>query len=169
MSNSEIVGELFGALDAGNDDAARGCLDKNFMFSGLTPAALDGREFVAFVRSLRQAMPDLKIHAVATWEGPAGEVRGESRIGGTHRNALDLPFVPKVNATNRVVTLPTEHWTAYVRNGKVASLHSEVGADGGLPGLLVQLGREDLANCLRTKGIDCRAVDVGWPLMTHSL
>jgi hypothetical protein len=62
------------------------------------------------------------------------------------------------------VSLPTERWTAYVSDGKITSLDVEVNADGGFLAALKQIGREDLADCLRTAGRDCRTIEEVAPL-----
>ncbi len=156
MSSSDVLKELLQTLDTGGYDKARTLLDKDFKFSGPMPGAVGRDEFIAFEKSIRTAMPDLKHNGVISWEGRTGEVRGEVRIAGTQTGSLDMPYIPNVNPSNKAVKLPTERWTANVKDGKVISFAAEVGPDGGLLGILKQIGRDDLADCLRTHGLDCR-------------
>jgi hypothetical protein len=168
MSTSDLVKEVFNALDDGDYDIVSANLDRDFKFSGPTPNPIGKQEFIAFERALRRAMPDLKHNCSVLWEGKESEARGEVRVTGTHQNVLDLSYVPKVEATSKRVKLPTERWTARVKNGRIVSFAAEVGPDGGLLGILKQIGREDLADCLRTKGGDCRIYEESKSMGLHT-
>jgi hypothetical protein len=157
MTSSDIVKELFSALDSGNYTKADSYLDNNFKFSGPTPTALGKAEFLAFEKAMRASTPNVDHGITVSWESKDGEVRGEAHVRGTHTKDLNLPMIPLVKATNKSYRLPAEKYTAWVKNGKIASIAVDTPTDGGVIGMLTQIGREDIADCLRTKGLNCRA------------
>jgi ketosteroid isomerase-like protein len=159
MTNSELVKEAFAALDAGNFDKFTNYLAKEYKIHGLTETPMDRDQFLAFARATYAAFPDISRNVVVLWEGKDGEVRGEMHVTGTHRGTLNLPFLPEVAATNKSVHLPKNRWTCQVKNGKAVSFTIESGAVSPLIAMLTAIGRDDLADCLRTKGRDCRTIE----------
>ena len=164
MTNSELVKEAFAALDGQNFDKFSSYLAKDYKLRGVTPTPLDRNQFIAFTRAMAAAFPDIKRNVTVLWEGKDGEVRGEMQVTGTHQGALALPFIPVVEATNKTVRLPKDRWICEIKNGKAVSFTVESAQDGGVLGLLKQIGREDLADCLRTAGRDCRTIEEVAPL-----
>jgi len=156
MSPREILSEVLVALDKGNYDKVLSLLSGDFKFSGPVPEPVGANEFVAFERALRAALPNLRHNGKVYSEAEGEWVRGEVRVTGTHKSVLDMPAIPPVEATGKKIKLPTERWVALVRDGKIISFAAEVGPDGGLIGILKQIGRADLADCLLAKGSDCR-------------
>jgi hypothetical protein len=84
------------------------------------------------------------------------------RLTGTHEGKVDVRWVAPVAATMKKISLPASKWQARINNGKIVSLSAEVPPDGGLIGMLLQIGRKDLADCLRTPGADCRGLPETW-------
>jgi ketosteroid isomerase-like protein len=158
MTSKDILNQAFKALDNGDYDTVSSLLDHNFRFSGPTPYPLNAQEFIAFERAIRAAFPDVRHNGTVRSESADGWVSGEVRVTGTHKAALEMPYIPKIGATNKKFKLPTERWSAQVQNGKVVSFSADVPADGGLVGILTQIGRDDVADCLKTPGADCRTL-----------
>ncbi len=155
MSSAEVIAETFAALDAGDYETAAGLLDREFEFSGPTLQPLGAKEFIAFESALRSAMPNLKHNCLVYSTEDGDWVRGQVQIAGTHRRPLDLPNLPILAATRKRVKLPAERFVAVVRDGRIVSFAADVGPDGGLMGILKQLGRDDLADCVGAGGRDC--------------
>jgi hypothetical protein len=123
------------------------------------PEPVGADEFIGFERAIRGAMPNINHNQVILSEDIGGWVRGKVRVAGLHTGTLDLPFLAKVGPTKKSIQLPTERWTALVKDDKIVSLKVEVGLNGGLIGILKQMGRQDLVNCLGAKGADCRTIE----------
>jgi ketosteroid isomerase-like protein len=168
MLSTDVLTEMFIALDKGDDDKVRSLLDRDFEFSGPAPEPIGAEEFIAFERALHQALPNLRHNGVVYSEDSGDWVRGEVHVTGTHRGVLELPMLPKVIPTRKKVTLSPERFLALVRDGKILSFAAEVGPDGGLIGILKQIGRKDLADCLGIKGADCRTIGQDLSAGTHA-
>lgn len=50
---------------------------------------------------------------------------------------MEMPVIP---ATGKAFKLPVEHTNVAVEDGKIVRVHAETPADGGLTGILQQLG-----------------------------
>ncbi len=161
MTNSDIANKLFAALDAKKWDEAAGYLTKDFKFTGPMPNPLNKDEFIAFQRAIHTGLPDFNHNASVASESKEGEIRGTVKVTGNHRGVLEMPMIPKIEATNKRVELPKEKWTIQAADGKIKSLHVDVPPDGGFLNLLRQIGRDDVADCLRAGNRDCRTIEAG--------
>jgi len=85
--------------------------------------------------------PDITVNYIPSSES-YGVVHGSVQLIGTHTNKLDLriPGVPWVFATGKRITLPREKVDIAVERGKVTVLQVASLPDGGLMGILAQMG-----------------------------
>jgi hypothetical protein len=123
-------------------DAAKvkGLLSPDAMVSGgVLPKPMPAMEAFKIVGGLYAAMPDLKFdiqHVV---------VKGDEAIvnavwSGTQTAQLSLmPGMPTVPPSGKKVSVK-DTFVIHVQNDKVTHMHVESPADGGIPGVLKQLG-----------------------------
>ena len=141
MNAAELVQEVYSSLEQRDAKRALSLLADDFAFSGATPVPLDKHQWVGVVSALTAAMPDFSFDYRLTKE-ESGMVEGTVTLTGTQSNELVLPMpgVPRVPATGKKVALPSEKVELDTRDGQIISLKVESVPNGGVPGILQQLG-----------------------------
>jgi hypothetical protein len=136
MSALDVVKGGFAAAESKDWKKFEGYLADDFVFSGATPQPVGKKEFVGLQMALQAAMPDWNFNA------SGDKVTVDMRITGTQTQELSLPMpgFPKVPATNKKVSLPSQPGTYTVKGDKLVSLEVKEVQGGGLPGILAQLG-----------------------------
>jgi hypothetical protein len=141
MSNLDLARKALHASETGDLATMSGLVTDDFQFLGVTPQALGKQEFLGFIESLHTAFPDFKFNETTSSE--SGEaVTIKHKITGTHTGTFNVPGMPPIPATGKKFALPeeTSHFT--FKGGKVVKYLAEPAPDGGLPGILKQLGVE---------------------------
>ncbi len=141
MNTQELAQAFARALNAGDWDTVASYLADDFQFSGPVPEPVGAAEWIGLNRTLQAGMPDMSINLrIVAVSGD--EIQSEDQLTGTHTSDLDLtPLgIGVIPATGRSVTLPKETGVARVKDGKIASIHLNTPQDGGIAGLLAQLG-----------------------------
>ena len=141
MNAAELVQEVYSSLEQKDAERALSLLADDFAFSGATPVPLNKHEWVGVVSALTAAMPDFSFgYRLSKEEG--SKVEGTVNLTGTQSNELVLPMpgVPRVAATGRKVALPREKVELDTRDGQITLLKVENLPNGGVPGILQQLG-----------------------------
>jgi predicted ester cyclase len=92
-------------------------------------------------QSLSKAFPDWRFNVESLRE-EGGKIRGTVQITGTHKGELDLSALgmPRIAATGKSIKLPRSEITITYSDGKLTSLDSPAPVDGGVAGILSQLG-----------------------------
>jgi hypothetical protein len=141
MSALDVVKGGFAAAESKDWKKFEGYLADDFVFSGATPQPVGKKEFVGLQMALQAAMPDWNFNASGFKES-GDKVTVDMRITGTQTQELSLPMpgFPKVPATNKKVSLPSQPGTYTVKGDKLVSLEVKEVQGGGLPGILAQLG-----------------------------
>lgn len=141
MNAAELVQEVYSSLEQRNSKRALGLLADDFVFSGATPVPLDKHQWVGVVSALTAAMPDFSFNYRLTRQ-EGSMVEGTVTLTGTQTRELVLPMpgAPRVPATGKKVDLPREKVELDTRDGQVISLKVESVPNGGVPGILQQLG-----------------------------
>jgi hypothetical protein len=85
--------------------------------------------------------PEWKINPM-NFKEEGDQVKFAVQITGTHTQPLSLPMpgMPPIPPTGKEIRNPREPITATVRNGKVTRLEATVVPNGGVMGVLNQLG-----------------------------
>ena len=141
MSAMDVVKAGLAAAEGMDWKKFEGYVADDFVFSGATPQPVGKKEFVGLQIALQTAMPDWKFNAAGFKEN-GDKVTVDMQITGTQTKELSLPMpgFPKIPATNKKVSLPTQPGTFTVKNDKLVSLEIKDAPGGGLPGILAQLG-----------------------------
>ena len=142
MKPTEILQEHWKAIEEKNFDKARGYLAEDFTFSGPVPKPLGAKEYIEVHQSLLGGLQDWKFNFSILNE-QENKVLAKVRITATHTRDLSLPFMPEVStirATGKRVALPEEKVEVVLKGDKIAQLKVEQVPEGGVTGLLKQLG-----------------------------
>lgn len=140
-ASTQVVQAVADAIDAQDWDAMSKLLSDDFQFSGAVPRPFSAQEWVGIHRALAAAMPDLRLNYAPTTSN-GSHTTGAVKITGTHTGELVLPVpgIPRVPPTGSAIANPTEHVEVTVRDGRVTEWKVDHVPNGGLGGLLSQMG-----------------------------
>lgn len=143
QSNADVVLRMLGAIEGGYIKEAGSLLSDDFMFSGPTPRPIDKQKFLELHQALINAIVDWSYN-ISDVQEKDGVVRLAVRITGTNTGDINIPLVGlmHVKATGKRISLPQERMTFAVRDGRITRLDAEQVPNGGLSGILGQLGLE---------------------------
>lgn len=141
MNTQELAQAFARALNAADWDTVASYLTDDFQFSGPVPEPVGAAEWIGLNRTMQAGMPDMSIN-LRIIAINRNAIQSEVQITGTHTSDLDLtPLgIGVIPATGKSVTLPKETGVARVQDGKIVSIHLNTPKDGGIAGLLAQLG-----------------------------
>jgi hypothetical protein len=144
-----VVRAVFAAIDEGDEAAARALLADDFVKRSRTRGpdgtehllTLGAQEWLAALVPLHEALSELD-HGVECRDDGPGRCTGTFHAGGVHTGTLRLARRGVTLApTGRRVVLPPEPFRAELDDdGLLAVLDVRHPADGGIAGLLRQLG-----------------------------
>lgn len=141
MKVSEIVTAWNNAFLAGDQAAFRAYMTDDFVFTGPVPQPLGPDAYAGLMHTLQAAMPDMDNHLQISSES-GDTAHGSVQIEGTHTGDFDLSAMNMsvIPPTNKPVKLPEETFVIKVKEGKISEFAVSVPADGGLKGILTQIG-----------------------------
>ncbi len=141
MNAQQITQKVLKAIEDQDWNAAQALLADEFTFTGAVPEPINGAAWIGVHRALAHAMPDFRFNYVATG-GDDGLAEGVVQLSGTNTGelALPIPGLPRVPATGRKITNPRERVSVRARNGKLVNYEVEHVSDGGVAGILKQMG-----------------------------
>ncbi len=141
MNARGIAQKVFMKIEDQDWDGALALLTDDFTFSGAVPQPINGRQWIGVHRALAGAMPDLRFNFAGAGDDN-GTARGTVALTGTHTGEFvaPIPGLPNVPPTGKRIALPKEPITVTERDGKLANLHVEPVPNGGLLGILKQMG-----------------------------
>jgi len=143
MEAQEVVQKFVDAFRANDLDTCMDCVSADFKFSGPVPEPQSAEQWMGMVKGMHAAMPDINYNLQITGAHD-NHVHMETQLTGTHTAEWDLtPLgIGVVPATGKSFSNPAEAGTMTVANGKITSYEIESSPQGGLPGILKQLGIE---------------------------
>jgi len=139
MSNKEIVLTGIKAWEANDVQELAPLVADDFVLTRPLPQPLGKNEFIGLMQATLTAMPDWSFNVTDVRED-GDKVTLKSYITGTHTGELALPGMPPVPATGKKVVLPEEKHEYTLKDGKLVRLVVESPPDGGVPGMLAQIG-----------------------------
>ncbi len=110
-------------------------------FTGPMPHPLKRDEYLGLMKAIVDASPDWNFHS-RDFALEGDTVHLSVAITGTQTRPLPplLPGMSPVPPTNKRFALPEEHLEISVREGKIHSIHAYMPPNGGIAGMLAQLG-----------------------------
>lgn len=141
MNAQEITAKVLRAIEEQDWAGAQAWLTDDFTFSGAMPKPISGQEWLGVHRALANAMPDFRFNYAAT-SGDNGTAEGTVSLTGTNTGelAVPIPGIPRVPATGKHIALPKERFQATARDNKLSNYKVEPVPDGGVLGILKQMG-----------------------------
>ena len=143
MDVQELTTTFQAAFEAGDFETTASYLADDFVFSGATPEPIGAQEWLGMSMALKAGFPDLAYNfSIESIDGNV--VTSSAQLTGTHNGDLDLSAMGMgvIPATGIAVTNPRESNEAVVEGDKLKSLHVHSSPDGGVMGLLAQIGAE---------------------------
>jgi hypothetical protein len=143
MKTTDVALNLLHKLEMSSFGEAEGYLAYDFIFIGYVPQPIGKKTFMDMMQALLTGLPDLAFNP-SDFVSLDNQVNLKMHITGTHTNDLPplFPGMPTIRATGRKVGLPEETATFTVRGDRITQLEVETSTEGGLQGLLEQLGVE---------------------------
>lgn len=139
MTGTEIVKAFITALESKDFEGAASWLSEGFQFSGGGMKPMGRMEFIALERALFSAFTAYT-HNIGRLHEEGEVVHAVVRITGIHTGSIPVPGKPPVAATGRAIGLPEQQVEYRIDEGKIAAIRLEPAEDGGIDGLLRQLG-----------------------------
>ena len=141
MSEAEqVVRSYFDALEAKDLVRVDAVVSPDLVF--VTPLKpLGKQDLLRLLRAVFDAFPDWRFdHQELVTSGDI--VKTKLRMAGTHTGMFVPPLrvLKPINATGRKVVLPEQEFVYHVEGGKIVRIVPEPVPDGGIPGLLKQIG-----------------------------
>ncbi len=139
MSNIEIVKKVLQAWENDDEATVSSLTADDFEMSGPLPEPIGKATFVGMMHVMNAGLSEFSFNAFDYEE--AGEtVTVKSRISATHTGTLAMPGLPAILATGKKIQLPEEVLTYTLKNGKLSLLTTDGRPDGGVGGILAQIG-----------------------------
>lgn len=139
MSNLDSARKALQAFSSGDVATTTSLMADDYQFLGVTPQPLGKEEFLGFMHAMKTAFPDFTFEEITATESGA-TVTIKHHITGTHTGPLNLPGMPPIPATGKSIRLSEEGSVFTFRGEKISQYQAETTPDGGLPGMLKQLG-----------------------------
>ncbi|HEY7349548.1 MAG TPA: nuclear transport factor 2 family protein [Ktedonobacterales bacterium] len=141
MSKLDLARKSLQAFSAGDVATVSSLMADDYSFMGVTPQPLTKQDFLGFMQAMNAACPDFTFNETGAEEsGDTATIR--HRITGTQTGTLALPGMPPIPATGKKFALPEETSVFTFKDGKIVQYLAKPAPDGGLPGILRQLGVE---------------------------
>jgi hypothetical protein len=139
MGNLDLARKALHASETGDVATLNDLVSNDFEFLGVTPHPLGKQEFLGFMQSLHTAFPDFKFNETSASEsGDTATIK--HKISGTHTGTFNVPGMPPIPASGKKVELPEETSVFTCSGGNVTKYLAQPAPDGGLPGILKQIG-----------------------------
>ncbi len=143
MNVTDIAQRLLQKLEASDFSDAEGYLAYDFILVGFAPNPIGKKSFMDMMQAILTGIPDLSFNP-GDFVPMNGEATATLHITGAHTKDMPplFPGMPEIKATGRRIRLPEETATFSVRGNRITQLEIETTSEGGLQGLLEQLGVE---------------------------
>ncbi|MHA2101242.1 MAG: nuclear transport factor 2 family protein [Candidatus Kariarchaeaceae archaeon] len=142
---TDIVSKLFEAVDSKNYDGAANYLHDEFVLTGPFPEPQNKEMWLEGMKGMGSAFPDWKFNA-GDFEGSESTAKFSVQITATHKGDLQIPNGPTVPATNKSIAMPREMGEVTFKDGKIRAMDMQSSAEGGINGILKQIGFEPPAH-----------------------
>jgi predicted ester cyclase len=138
---ADPVKRMVACLEAKDVAQAATYIHDDFQFSGFGSDPLNRDQFISLMKALFTALPDWSYHP-RELRAEADTVRFKAQVTGTHTGmlvGLDPGMAP-IAATGKKIELPQDQVECTVRDGLVATMKIETPPDGGIAGIIAQIG-----------------------------
>ncbi len=143
MDTKQIAEEFLATFNAKDLTKFRTYLSDDFTFSGPTPEPVSADQWIGIMMGMRAAFPDLNYNLKITGYED-NKIMTTTQLAGTHTKDWDLTAmgIGVIPATGKTVSNPKEEGLMTIKDGKITSYFINSKEEGGIPGMLKQLGVE---------------------------
>lgn len=143
MEETKIVEDFFNAIEKNDFNTAESLLSKNFKVFGVAPEPLGAKEYLGVHRAFNQGMPDFKFnYNISNVKNNIIETKVALTGTQTKEIPAPIPGLQNIPPTNKKVKMPEETVTITLKDKKIETVTLQNVPNGGLPGVLKQLGVE---------------------------
>lgn len=145
MKAKEIALLHLRALEAGNWDEAMKYIADDYSVTGLIPfpislfVKIGKKDALQMHKPRKRAMPDFKFNETVL-EETDDCVKFQVNLSGTHTGVIDytgiLRGIPVIAPTGKKVSLASEYFDYYVRDGMIVKTVGRIPKDAGVQGLV---------------------------------
>ena len=139
MENREIINNLFTNIENKNFEKALELVSEDFQLIGPTPEPASKEMWFGMIKSMDSAFTGFRYN-VQVVSDEADKSKISVKLEGRHTSDLAIPGMQAFPATNKSFALPREGGTAHIRDGKITRLDMKTSEEGGVKGILGQLG-----------------------------
>ena len=144
MTKAEVIIKAFATIEDQNWNKADDYFSEDFIFTGAVSGPISKAEFELLYRAIQGGIPDLKfnLHDIRVEQD---KVHAIVQLTGTHSNYLEIPIpgIDPIIASNREIKMPEEEIEFSFKKNLINKMHVSPVLNGGLSGLLHQLGVEN--------------------------
>ena len=139
----DIVQAFTSALETNNLTGAASYMSDDFLFSGWTPLPLDKAGFLAVIQGLKSGIPGLLFN-LQDVQVQHGTVTGTIRVTGYQSDSFILPTLglPPIPQMAGHIALQSEKISYTLVNELISKVYVQSGLEGGIRGILRQLGTD---------------------------
>ena len=142
MDPLDVVNQWLAAVEAGDWNTAASLLAEDMVFEGPVPEPVGKAQFVGLQSALVAGIPDWSFNPTDI-SAQGDQVFLTNHISGTQTGTLNLPMLPApIPPTGRSFQLGAEPVVVTIRDGLVTRISAQSGPQGGVMGILMQLGVE---------------------------
>lgn len=141
MKKTEIVNRFIAAIEADKINIARSLLTDDFIFTGPVPRPIGPDEYMDLHRKLNQGLDNFSFN-IRDLNESGNIVNGTVQVSGTHSKEMPalLKGMKSIPATHKKVSIPKEDIAVSFKGDKISKITVERVPNGGIPGMLKQLG-----------------------------
>lgn len=141
MNATETVKACWTAMEQGDMQKVSGYLSDDFKLSGPVPQPMGKQEFIKLMGAIVTGVPNWKFNTSHIHQ-EGNTVELTHRITGTHSREMPglMPGMRAAPATGKTIKLPEEHLVVTFRGDKISKIQVDAVPNGGVPGMLQQLG-----------------------------
>jgi hypothetical protein len=142
MTTEDIVRNFATAIDDNDLESAANYLAPTFIFRGWTPKPLNKPGFLSLIGSIKEGIPGLALNLHNILVQDDQTITGTIQITGYQSDSFIIPVLgtPPIPQTASSVSMPTENVTFRLANEAITAFEVEHVVDGGVQGLIRQLG-----------------------------
>ncbi|OGS35357.1 MAG: hypothetical protein A2293_14740 [Elusimicrobia bacterium RIFOXYB2_FULL_49_7] len=142
LSHGDLVKKVFVLIETGYIKQAGASLTEDFEYIGPLPEPIRKNQFLNLHQALVSALPDWSYN-IRMLQEEDDTVSLRTHITGTHTQELHIPSMGVHSpATGRRIVMPLEPIEVKIRENRIASITVGRVRNGGVMGLLEQIGVE---------------------------
>ena len=142
MKKEEVLTQVISAVEGKSWETAERNLAEDFTFTGAVPRPLGKEEWIKVNQAIISGLPDLRYNLKQITQKGDDKLSAKVKLTGTH--VYEMPSIfqgqKPIKSTGKKVELPEEEIEVTFKGDKISGLDVKPVSDGGVRGILTQLG-----------------------------